>query len=352
MEIYERTLTTALIEKLSEVINVIEALNLPAGGKETKEILDRIEPVIKCLEERKTSINNVIKAINILKAKFQEIWDKRGIYDNKIRHLWVRLSNLENEYGTNSPKVSKTPLTSYSDLIVTHPYIVKEITFFPESMNINYYLEDKNLTHSVKYKKTILKSIRKFLKDITIFLKNHFTSTIENYIPKCYNCGKCCSIFTVCIAPSDIRRLADEFNISEEEVRKKYIVSPEENVNTGYWNPGSGIIKKTEEKICVFMKKGNLCSIHPFKPGICKQYEPGKRQCYTTIDDDHYYRLLSNIRAVTFNNQTISIITDYTYENFPGPLILNWYDYPLLKNSIEVILSKLKKNLPDLLAKS
>ena len=350
-EFYNHLPVEEIKEEYLNILNILSELKQDEANK-TKTILGKVRDILNEVKTGEYPLENFKKNINKLREILSTISDQRVIYTREIDELWTIISKLEmddiNNISQDDITVSKenTP----ENLFSIDKFYLKEIMFCPLTMTLIYKVNNQEYNYIIKYSedRTILKNITSFMKDICLFIKEKHPRVLDNHTKKCYICGLCCRIFFVEIEPSDIRRLADNFNMTEEEFRKEYIEPPKYS-----WNPGSGLIKKNldknNQKKCVFLEKGDLdlyyCSVHAFKPNLCREYIPGKPQCYRSITDDLYYRLLSNIQNIYLDSKTIRIDTPYTYSKLQKPLTINRGEYKELNNSIEKLLKSLKNFL-------
>jgi len=94
---------------------------------------------------------------------------------------------------------------------------------------------------------------------------------------RCTLCGFCCRSYTPLVTPEDVRRIQhhlqqplssfvvfyrpDDFSVPVDDDERFFITKD---------GPlAMGLLRQGEA--CVFLK-GNLCSIHSFKPGICRSF--------------------------------------------------------------------------------
>ncbi|MBI5557917.1 MAG: YkgJ family cysteine cluster protein [Deltaproteobacteria bacterium] len=83
---------------------------------------------------------------------------------------------------------------------------------------------------------------------------------MERDIFECRQCGYCChGETTVSLSAEDLQRMVDFLDISEEEVKKKYLRIT-----------GNVIQMKIVDGHCIFFANG--CTIHPGKPWRCSQW--------------------------------------------------------------------------------
>ncbi len=85
----------------------------------------------------------------------------------------------------------------------------------------------------------------------------------------CSECGHCCRHGSGALARGDLKRIAEKLGMTEEELKKRYLVS-EEKFNTTLLKPR--LIKEEGKPYgrCVFLTPDNKCSINDVKPLQCR----------------------------------------------------------------------------------
>lgn len=93
-----------------------------------------------------------------------------------------------------------------------------------------------------------------------------------------YDCEKCpafcCSVYErVAVTPSDLTRLAQHFDVSEEEAKKRF---------TKMWNDERILRRKKDavlETACRFLdSKTRGCTIYEARPDACREF-PNQKRC-------------------------------------------------------------------------
>lgn len=77
----------------------------------------------------------------------------------------------------------------------------------------------------------------------------------------CKTCGNCCKEMTPVLKAPDITRLAGELNLTEDEVKEKYLAPCEEKKGSYTFNV----------KPCPFLE-GTVCSVYNARPADCQSY--------------------------------------------------------------------------------
>lgn len=348
-----------IIEELktdfSALISTIASIKDEEANK-VKSALGKLKEIIQDVEEGKISYDYFMKNVHTLKEMLTNIWNQRISYSGELEELWTRISRIELENFNRNETLSDgqeeaEASSERHDLFSVDKFSLKSIMFCPMTMNLTYTVDETEYNYSINYSsdKSLGEHITDFTRRLYLVTRKHFPRIMDNFIPRCYMCGDCCTIFIVEIEPSDVRRLADELKMTETEFRETCTGPPRFS-----WNPGSVTMKKsldeeTNKHRCIFLKKGDLdlyyCSVHGFKPDLCREYKSGKPQCYRHIDDDLYYRLLSNIQNINLDVETISVDTPYSFFKIERPVQINWKDHKSLKDVIENLLKYVRQLL-------
>ena len=96
---------------------------------------------------------------------------------------------------------------------------------------------------------------------------------IEFFGRECAKCGTCCSLDSGMVLEKDIPALAKFLNISEEQLKTKYL-DEHQKFNTSIYK--FKIIKKDGKPFgkCIFFEHDKGCSIHEAKPTHCRVCSP------------------------------------------------------------------------------
>lgn len=352
---FQNLFTQDLKEKYSDIVSFITSMK-PGESDKVRFIMKEVEAIIIDVEKGKFSKEEFKRNVSRIKRIVQNIWEERVIYNAELEVLWTRICNLEvsDKYTPSIEDVTdagEEGMDIPASLMEIDNFNLKKIRFYPRGLFMDYRIgENDYINYNLYYSQIdeFVEIMRSFINNITVYIKNNFPRIMDNYFSKCYMCGACCRL-VVEIEPGDMKRLADELKMTEEDFRKEYIVP-----GLYSWNPGSGVMKKVSKedsgkKGCPFLTKGvpNLyyCSVHHIKPDLCHEYKPGKLNCYRSVSDDLYYRLSSNIQEITLESGTLSISTPYTYFHLNKPFVINWQTVSFIKKDIDRILEGLRDYL-------
>ncbi|MEQ8169324.1 MAG: YkgJ family cysteine cluster protein [Candidatus Eremiobacterota bacterium] len=348
-----------IIEELrtafSDLLSTMASIKNEEANK-VKTALGKLKEIIQDVEEGKISYDYFMKNVHTLKEMLTTIWNQRISYSGELEELWTRISRIElenlnrNEILSGAHEKTEDIAERY-DLFSVDNFSLKSIMFCPLTMNLIYKVDDIEYNYSINYSadKSLGEHVKDFTKRLYLVIRENFPRIMDNFIPRCYMCGDCCTIFIVEIEPSDVRRLADELNMTETKFRETCTGPPRYS-----WNPGSVTMKKsldeeTNKHRCIFLKKGDLdlyyCSVHAFKPDLCREYKSGKPQCYRHINDDLYYRLLSNIQNINLDIEKVSVDTPYSFFKIERPVQINWHEHRELEDNVEILLKYLRQLL-------
>lgn len=104
---------------------------------------------------------------------------------------------------------------------------------------------------------------RRYLKS-HVYVERNFRKAaieVESQID-CMTCAECCRVTEVGITERDIAKMTRFLGISERDFRAQYTMLGED---------GDVILKRTEEKGCVFLD-GNECTIYEARPANCEYF--------------------------------------------------------------------------------
>ncbi|MEQ8191709.1 MAG: YkgJ family cysteine cluster protein [Candidatus Eremiobacterota bacterium] len=344
-----------LREDYSGLLSTLASIKDEEANK-VKTALGKLKEIILDMEEGRVSNEYFIKNVHTVKEMLSLIWNQRIAYSSELDHLWAKISKIELEHLNKSKTLPDTPeesedLLQRNDLFSVDNFTLKSIMFCPLTMNLTYTVDETEYNYSINYSsdRPLAEYITDFTRRLYLVIRENFPRVMDNFIPRCYMCGSCCTMFIIEIEPSDIRRMADELNMTETEFRETCTGPPRFS-----WNPGSVTMKKIlDEEVnkhrCIFLKKGDLdlyyCSVHAFKPDLCREYKSGKPQCYRHINDDLYYRLLSNIQNINLNSETINVDTPYSFFKIERPVQISWHEHRELEDTVEILLKYLRQLL-------
>ena len=114
----------------------------------------------------------------------------------------------------------------------------------------------------------------------------------------CAGCSSCCEDMgdSIILDPFDIYELTANLGCSFEDLLKKEIGL---TVADGMILPN---LKMTEENVCPFLNQEKRCSIHGFRPGICRVFPLGR-----IYEDDHLDYFLQLDGCVKANRSKVKV---------------------------------------------
>ena len=126
----------------------------------------------------------------------------------------------------------------------------------------------------------------------------------------CAGCSSCCEDMgdSIILDPLDIYELTSNLACSFGDLLKKWIGL---TVADGMILPN---LKMTEENVCPFLNQEKRCSIHDFRPGICRVFPLGR-----IYEDDHLDYFLQLDGCVKANRSKVKVS--------------KWLDTPELKKN-------------------
>ncbi len=132
----------------------------------------------------------------------------------------------------------------------------------------------------------------------------------------CKGCSVCCHIMgdTIVLDPLDVHLLKTNLNVSFEELMQ---TSLELKVREGFILPS---LKLDATKGCTFLNEEGRCTVHAFRPGLCRIFPLGR-----------FYR--HETRDFLYFLQTKECV----YENRTKMKVSKWIGVPNLKQNQEFI---------------
>lgn len=108
-----------------------------------------------------------------------------------------------------------------------------------------------------------------------IDLDQQFYDTHQTVFKKidCLLCANCCKNISPIVTISDIKKIAKNLKIKENNLIDQYLILDEDE---------DYIFKQTP---CPFLDKQNYCSIYEFRPNACKEYPHTDRKKIRQIID-------------------------------------------------------------------
>jgi len=276
---------------------------------------------------RKSLKDNIDNLLKMLK----NIWEAGIIYPEDMDELWASLLDIRTELFRNKKKLYEN-----EDFIIKHITIKNDLI-----VNMN------NATHNIPHNDDIITGINSLKQSLIKLIRKDYLRVLDNKNFECRICGECCKTFIIEIEPSDIKRLYEAPGIWKEQLETEYL----ETVRYS-WNNGSKILKKflngnTGREECVFLKyngKGKYyCSVHRFKPFLCRRYKAGKPHCYKNSNYEEF-----DFKNINIDGENIFIQTEYTDERMKYPFLIQWRRNDILKKEIEqltnLVIIWMKKN--------
>ena len=119
---------------------------------------------------------------------------------------------------------------------------------------------------------------------------------------ECFRCGICCMGYHPQLSEAEVERMAGHLAISAHDFISQYV----QITQIGYLlrQTKTGCVFLTWEKACPERSRRDtpkaLCSVHPFRPDACRNWEPTlfRRECkagLTKIQKDNGIMLVSEI---------------------------------------------------------
>ncbi|MCD4783278.1 MAG: YkgJ family cysteine cluster protein [Candidatus Eremiobacteraeota bacterium] len=328
-----------LIRKLSDTISSIEGeqINLVENAiKKAESIFKKFfdnfgeECVKPGFTKRLLQLREIIEDLSDLTIKTP------GAFST-LDNLWKDLRGIEAKARgeiTVDPGTTSAPayFKEEENIYNGENWNINSISIFPEIITVYFESEGDIFPQPIHMSNSdeIRDVSRALIKAITTIENEKLQHNLTEAVPVCYLCGECCSCFGIEIRPSDIRRIANQFGITEKQFKKQYLNPPQYS-----WNKSSGCFKKRviegdKDSKCVLLEKRDngfyYCSVHEFKPQVCRQFTPRNSLCRKINNIPNWYRLPSNIIRLDLGPSKIILHTAYTHVNLSGGFEIKWKD--------------------------
>jgi Fe-S-cluster containining protein len=311
-----------------------ESIDLVANAvKKTEGVLQNFidnfsnEQKKERFDERLRQIREIVVDLDAITSResdgcppLDEVWRKLRIIEALARGESI---SAENSNGTIDSK-QDLPLVIHKDMEIN------SLIIYPDIMTVNFKHDGTVVPYPVhlSFNEQVRDEIRSFVKTLVTLEGDEHQLMLTEPEPICYLCGDCCSQFGVEILPSDIRRFADNMNLSVKEVREKYL-----DEHRYSWNRGDGCMKKRkfegeEEPKCVLLEKREngfyYCSVHAFKPDVCRQFTPHHILCRKVNNIPNWQRLPKNIIRIELGGTKLVFHTFQTHNSMSPGVVINW----------------------------
>lgn len=353
-------------EKLQEILERIISIVSSIGGEQVNLLEAAIMKAEKVfdnfldnyhLETEKPGFSGRVEKLReILEDLAQLSIKSPGIY-SPLDELWNKLQIIESR-AAGEVLFEPAGMESRDESRLEEGYLqelghikIKSASFFPEV--ITFYLEQEggifpcpvHLSCSEK----IRKAVRNFMKQAVLLDGEKLQASLTAPNPDCYLCGECCSYFGIEIKPSDIRRLATNLGMSAERFREEYLTPHHYS-----WNKSDGcMIKEYKEgentRKCILLDKSDdgfyYCSVHPFKPRVCRDFSSRHLLCTQINNHKYWYRLLRNIIRADLTPSRLVFHTYRTHKAMGGGFQVNWKEAGSLVKALQSLFLAVEEEL-------
>ncbi|MCE1246970.1 MAG: YkgJ family cysteine cluster protein [Firmicutes bacterium] len=319
-----------------------ESIDLIAGAvKKAEEILGRFienfarEAKGEKFAERMSMLRDIVKDLDEITSRepddcppLDEVWKKMRTIE--------ALAKGENSHSANGVKSGDEEIPLY----LKENLEINSITVYPEIITVNFRLNGFLTPYPIHLSSSsgIMGRVRDFVKSLVMLEGDQHQLTLTETDPICYLCGDCCAQFGVEIQPSDIRQFADNMNLPIGEVKEKYLEQHRYS-----WNRADGCMKKhklpgEDQLKCVLLEKRDngyyYCSVHSYKPDVCKQFTPNHILCRKVNNIPHWHRLPGNIIRIDLSGNKLHLHTNYTHKSKPDGSVIYWRDEAVLSDAV------------------
>jgi len=328
-----------LIEKLSNTISSLEGeqINLIENAIKRAESVFRKFHDNFGLEYRKPNFGERLKQLREIVEDLSDLTVQSPGSFSTLDNLWKDLRGIEakarGEMGidysaTFPPDFFKEDKNIYNGETCN----INSISMFPDIITVYLEKECEILPQPIHLSSSeaIKNASRSLIKAVTTIKNEKLQLNLTEPDPICYLCGECCGYFGIEIRPSDIRRIANRFGITEKQFKKDYLNPPKYS-----WNKSDGCLKKRviegdKNAKCILLEKREdgyyYCTIHEFKPVVCREFTPRHSLCRKINNIPNWYRLPANIIRMDLGSSKIVLHTAYTHFNMTEGFEIPWSD--------------------------
>jgi Fe-S-cluster containining protein len=260
--------------------------------------------------------------------------------------LWSKVRHLNDLFGSgdDSRETPGKACGAIEEAPVT-------ICFLPTELSVETESADEHRVTTVDYDRhgRLLELVREFIEALVGSGDPGLVDALGHQDPYCVQCGACCGpAYDQEITASDIERIADYLQISEQELREKHILPGERS-----WNRRDGLIRKREDEghegNCTFLDSispvESKCRIYSARPQMCRDYQVNNRLCRKKSLLLKGYEHTGNIVSCRVADGMVSLTTHHTVSNNREP-----FSIPLKDNDrLLELFSKVKAEVGSIL---
>ncbi|HEY3999862.1 MAG TPA: YkgJ family cysteine cluster protein [Candidatus Xenobia bacterium] len=186
--------------------------------------------------------------------------------------------------------------------------------------------------------------VQRVMQSLVTWDRPDLQAALKEAQPPCFQCGECCRVYSVEIHPYDIERLANHLALREDQVVRKYTEKP-----LFGWNPHNRVLKKKKMSDgrpgCMFLEQRPdgffYCSVHAFKPDVCRQYQPTNILCQKSNQIKHWPRMIDNLAWLLVGPQELMVATKQRIAEAKPPLQLTPAHHPPLETALLALTASL-----------
>lgn len=337
-----------LMTTSGEMVNLVDqaaekALELLIKFRENRHI----EATKPDFEERLESLREVVEQL----SRMNEMGRNENV---TMDQLWRELMIIENpDSGDTVATGEEMDIPEDESLIEYKDISVVGINLYSEMLVLNVTCREDDQVYPCPYpltvSKKLLKQVREFVKKLVTIDEERNQQVVSLVDQPCYLCGKCCSHYSVEIKPTDMIRLADNLGMTEKQYRKKHMTP-----NRFSWNRGNAIMKKVtspgiDHPGCGFLEKWDdgyyYCSVHAFKPRVCRMYAPRTALCRRFTNKEYWYTLPESIYLTDLKPNRITLYTNYTFNTDRVGHVIPVKKHPEAAKAYQALLEGIKTEI-------
>jgi len=258
---------------------------------------------------------------------------------SKVRHLNCLFDSVDDDR-----KAVETEGGARQEAPVT-------ICFLPTELSVEMNCHDEPQITTLHYERNsrLADTVREFIEALVGSGDPGLLDVLGHEDPYCVQCGACCGpAYDQEITASDIERIANHLQISEQELREKHMLPGERS-----WNRRDGLIRKREDEghegDCTFLDSispvESKCRIYSARPQMCRDYQVNNRLCRKKSLLLKGHEHAGNIISCRVADGMVSLTTHHTVINNREP-----FSIPLKDNDrLLELFSKVKAEVGSIL---
>ncbi len=261
--------------------------------------------------------------------------------------LWSKVRHLNKIFGSGDVNGNEADIEKADS---PREEVPVAICFQPTALSIEIKRQDEPVVTNLHYHQhgRLLGLVREFLDALVASGEPGLVDVLGHTDPYCFMCGVCCGSYDLETTPVDVERLADYLEISEKEVREKYL-----EPGSRSWNRRDGLIRRLDkaghEGECVFLRAKSptesICGIYGARPQLCRNYQANTRLCQKQSLLLRGYEHIGNIISCRVADDIVCLTTHHTLSQNKEPFAIELKNNDSLREIFHRVKAEVLQNL-------